>query len=87
MHHRATWLRSLLNRGLWPTIETLETGVGVGFEDAERKWIAYFRQQGNDLTNATDGDEGFSVDREVLSQRVKTTMTHIQNMRQRAGRL
>lgn len=70
MHHRATWLRSLLDKGLWPTIEVLESGFGEGFEATERKWIAHFRSLG-DLTNTTDGGEGFGVDRNVLSQRVK----------------
>jgi hypothetical protein len=38
----------------------VEEGVGDGWEDAERRWIASYRAQGMPLTNITDGGEGTS---------------------------
>lgn len=58
-HHRANWLRSLLNAGVWPPgHQTLETGTGLAWTQAEQRWIQELRQQGVDLVNGTDGGEG-----------------------------
>lgn len=53
------WKRSLVKDGLWPELEVLETvPVGANWTDRERYWIAYFKAQGAELTNLTDGGEG-----------------------------
>lgn len=56
--HRDKWLASLIERGLNPVMEVVETGTSTGWADAERKWIAHYRNDGADLTNHTDGGEG-----------------------------
>lgn len=54
------WKRSLLKEGVLPVLTVIETGVGPGWDEAEKKWIAYFRSVvGSQLTNYTDGGEGF----------------------------
>lgn len=55
--HKARWIRSMLNRGLIPTITLLGEYEGDGSKE-EIAWIKYFRDHGIKLTNATDGGEG-----------------------------
>lgn len=57
--HRGNWIRSLLEQGLMYEIVILETlSSGDLLEEAERRWIAQCRNDGCNLTNATDGGEG-----------------------------
>ena len=56
--HRAQWVRSLRSLGLYPVCAVLEEGADPGYEDAERRWIVFYREQGIILTNGTDGGEG-----------------------------
>lgn len=55
--YRDCWIRSLLNRGIMPAIEFVEYGQGDGWQDAERRWIAYHGASGR-LVNLTSGGEG-----------------------------
>jgi hypothetical protein len=55
--HKCNWIRSMFAQGLSPTITILEKVKGDGCA-AERKWIAYFKSYGIELTNLTDGGEG-----------------------------
>lgn len=57
LSHKCNWIRSMLAKGLSPTITTLEKVEGDGCKE-ERKWIAYFKGYGIELTNLTDGGEG-----------------------------
>lgn len=52
------WILSLLSIGLNPVIEVIGTGAGTSFKDDERRWIAFYRAQGCDLVNETDGGDG-----------------------------
>ncbi len=49
------WIRSLVAP---PVMNVLESGTGDGWQEAEIKWIAFYRSAGCDLTNATIGGEG-----------------------------
>ena len=55
--YKYCWIRSMLKRGLAPTITLLEVANGDGNVE-ERKWIAYFKGYGIKLTNVTDGGDG-----------------------------
>lgn len=55
---RDRWIAGLIECGLKPVMTVVEHGVGPGWADAERRWIAHFRTAGADLTNHTDGGEG-----------------------------
>lgn len=57
--HRATWIRSLLALNLKPEISLLET-TESGIE-REIFWIQAMRDAGHDLTNGTNGGEGFGI--------------------------
>lgn len=56
--HRSTWLRTLLAKGLRPTLAVIDRGLGPGWVEAEQMWIKHYREAGAQLVNATDGGEG-----------------------------
>lgn len=55
--HRGNWIRAVFSRGFVPSICLLGEVSGTG-ADEEAAWIKYFRDDGLDLVNATDGGEG-----------------------------
>lgn len=57
--HSSRWLKGLSDLGLKPSITLLEVVDLTGnWQERERFWIAYYREQGANLTNLTDGGEG-----------------------------
>lgn len=79
-NHKASWIVSLSNLGLKPILEVVETGTTPkGQEEAERRWIKKLREEGEDLTNLTDGGEGCwglkhspeSIERSAVAHRGK----------------
>jgi|SRR5579872_1199029 len=57
--HRANWIKSLLIAGIKPEIK--EFAVVVDDSKAakiEIQWIKFFRENGHNLVNSTDGGEG-----------------------------
>ena len=55
---KCRWLTCLCRRGVNPLVRILEEVADDKWEAAERLWIFYFRDQGCDLVNHTDGGEG-----------------------------
>lgn len=55
--HKNNWIRSLLESGLRPVVECMESGEGDR-KEAERRWINHYRTMECPLVNATDGGEG-----------------------------
>lgn len=55
--HKAHWIRQLLSLGLRPIIEVIEFGDG-DWQEAERRWIRHYRENGASLTNMTNGGDG-----------------------------
>jgi hypothetical protein len=57
---RACWIWALLEAGLKPDHEFLESGISTraAAGSAEQRWIAYLRAEGIKLFNSTDGGEG-----------------------------
>ena len=57
--HRVHWLQELRRVGLVPELVILEEIKGDWpWQESERYWIRYFRQQGYNLTNNTSGGDG-----------------------------
>lgn len=52
------WIRSILDAEHKPIMEIVESGVGPGWGESERKWIWALRTLGARLTNLTDGGGG-----------------------------
>jgi hypothetical protein len=56
-NHRLCWLRNVMARGKWPSIFLIGEVDGDGNKE-EIAWIKYFRDEGVDLVNGTEGGEG-----------------------------
>lgn len=56
--YKNRWLQSLRERGLTPEIRILEEAPVSQWQERERYWIAFYREQGLDLANGTDGGDG-----------------------------
>ena len=56
--HKRHWVKSLLNKNLKPLMDTIETGIGDGWQEIEKRWIKHYRDDGCSLVNATAGGEG-----------------------------
>lgn len=57
-YYRCRWIKSLKALGLKPVMVIIQHGRGKGWQEAEQKWIAHYRDEGAQLTNRTDGGEG-----------------------------
>lgn len=55
--YKGRWVLSLISMGLRPVIEVIESGIGDGWQEAERRWIAFHRANGGRLVNTTDGGD------------------------------
>jgi len=56
--HKVHWIQSLLTIGKVPILQILEECDESVWAETERKWIAYYRELGYNLTNGTNGGEG-----------------------------
>jgi hypothetical protein len=55
---KSRWLGKILSKGLHPLVEVIEELQETDdWEEAEKRQIAYFREQGCNLTNLTDGGQ------------------------------
>ncbi len=75
-NHKQHWINSLIAAGVRPTLEVIESGAGVGYGEAERRWIAFYRQHGARLTNGTDGGEGSLGLRHTEEAKRKSSESH-----------
>jgi DNA-binding CsgD family transcriptional regulator len=56
---RTNWIKSVMAQGRTPMIQILEKLAHADdWQEVERRWIAYGREQGWPLTNCTDGGDG-----------------------------
>lgn len=55
--YKDRWVRALLALNMSPVMKVIEEGEGDGWQDAERRWIAYYKERAK-LTNGTIGGEG-----------------------------
>jgi len=73
-NHRCCWIRSMLARGLTPTIE-LQTEVSGDGCKAEIAYIAHYRKMGLDLVNGTDGGEGTFDSTGAIGKKISAALT------------
>jgi group I intron endonuclease len=59
-NHKYSWLKQLENNGLKPILEIVDEVPSNEWRFWEQYWISQFRAWGFDLTNLTDGGEGFA---------------------------
>lgn len=53
--HCASWIASLSDIGIAPEIRALEQLPGPDWEEAEKRWIRFYRESGAQLVNMTEG--------------------------------
>lgn len=58
--HKVNWIKSVLSAGTTPEIFEIERVDKDNWQEAEIFWIAYFKELGAKLTNATAGGDGLS---------------------------
>jgi hypothetical protein len=58
LNHKSNWIKVLLSLNLRPEIIEIEKVPFNIWQEKEREWIAFYREEGCDLTNGTDGGEG-----------------------------
>jgi hypothetical protein len=58
---RAIWIRSLLSRNLQPKLEVIDEVPEFEWQAWEAAYIQFYRDQGCNLVNGTDGGEGGSL--------------------------
>lgn len=58
--HKTAWLLRLLRTGRHPIMNILEEVPTSSWAEAEKRWIRYFLDCGDDLTNGTAGGDGGS---------------------------
>lgn len=57
--HRTHWIRSVIRRGRRPRLIVLDSFPAcLGWQEAERRWIAWALAKGEPLTNGTSGGDG-----------------------------
>lgn len=73
-HHCARWINTLLAEGLTPIIRPIqELDETAPWQDAEKFWIASYREMGYPLTNLTSGGDGFSgLSQDALERRTQS---------------
>jgi predicted GIY-YIG superfamily endonuclease len=86
--HKENWLRALIRRNVRPLMIVLECLDKEPWQEREKFWIGYYREQGHHLTNATAGGDGMcnpnSETRRKLSNARKS---HWNNPSNRARRI
>jgi len=70
-NYRSCWIKSLLNDGLIPKIETIDVSDNDNWQLMERYWISQFKTWGFKLVNYTDGGESLSGYKHSKETRVK----------------
>lgn len=83
---KAQWLKALLEQGKMPVLHILETlprEPKQGWMEAERKWIAFYQEQGARLTNISPG--GFSYSEEMRERKRELLKSRWQNPEDRAN--
>lgn len=53
------WLLNLKNNNLFPVMEIIDSTELDNINELEIKWIKYYHDLGLNLTNGTDGGDGF----------------------------
>lgn len=68
--HRVFWIQSLVNKGSRPLLEILDEVPIEYWQQWEVAYIEFFREEGNDLVNGTDGGEGLNNPSKETRERI-----------------
>lgn len=76
-NHKANWIRSLADAGLKPALGILDEVPETEWQALEAAYIQFFREEGFDLTNSTDGGDGRSGDSPSPETRAKLSAARL----------
>lgn len=85
--HKSNWIKSIKVLGLFPIMNLIDDGFDE--ETAKRKEIEYiklFKSFGANLTNTTNGGDGFSGYKFTENDKIKMSLSHIGKPGYWAGR-
>lgn len=72
-NHKNNWIKSLLVNNQRPSVLVIEQCLTEdSMNQAEIKWIKYYKELGCDLTNGTDGGDGGKMSLESIAKMKKT---------------
>ena len=81
--HKASWVMFLAKSGRKPVITEIEVVVSTdqrAASDAEKKWIAHYKEIGCKLVNLTDGGEGICGYKHTPDTKARISLTCQKNM-------
>lgn len=73
--HKNNWIKKLITLNLRPLIEIIEIVDEISWIEREMYWIKFFKDNGANLTNTTDGGEGafgFKMPKESIKKALET---------------
>lgn len=74
--HKNNWIKSLLSQGQRPVLRIIEECQEETYRVREKHWVQYYKAQGCDLTNGTEGGEGaVRICNRVVSDAQKKTIS------------
>jgi len=77
--YSSRWIRSLLKLNLHPIIKLIWVCEGEFYKDEEIFWIAFFRMNGCNLTNLTEGGEGTLGYKHTEEAKERMSLSHLGN--------
>lgn len=73
--HCSCWIQSLKNKDLKPIFSIIEITDKENWIDREQYWIAYYKQQGANLTNHSIGGEGQTGTKQSQESNLKRSIS------------
>lgn len=69
----ALWIRGLVDQGLRPSMSVIDSVSEDEWEEAEKDYIAVYRELGCDLLNVTSGGQGWSDPTGEIASKISRT--------------
>ncbi len=79
--HKANWINSVFNKGFRPLIEIIDEVSETEWQAAEAAYIAFFKEEGCNLVNATSGGEGVGSGKDSPNFGRKHSSDELEKMR------
>lgn len=79
--YKNMWIKSLKDKGLTPEIQIIEEVLIEQWQERERYWIAFYRAQGLDIANGTDGGDGVHGRKRTPEEKARISQSLIGNQR------
>lgn len=78
--HKNDWIKSLLSQNLIPELLIIESVVYEEHQEREKFWIQYYKNNGCDLVNGTEGGDGMQTPSQSTRDKMVANATGNKNM-------